>query len=384
MKSILMFLLASGLCLDAWSAYHVQPLSEVQAREYKLDTGFYKKATLVQGILIVTSEKVPDMVHRETAYLFDMLMRSIQPEIATRIRMKKVLCLLIAHDELTSQLPQFTTNKEGSELDFYNWRQRGFLTHIGSRPTVVFAEEDVMEYEGGMQLESILVHEFGHVVHGAGFDTALQERLTESFEAAKTKGIWNDGRAAQRFRRVKTKQPVSLLKALVAAFPGESKALLSKCLDEGDITVNGMRVNAEAKVTRDDKVLIVFGGPKPCYAAKNRAEYWAEIFQSWYDTNRTMDHDHNHIHTRRQLMEYDPLGASLCEAVMGQGPWRFSSPRARVGRAHLAHLDLTKMPRVTDPPHIEKAAYDYYDGYWSDYWERLYDKHGMKQPEQGL
>jgi hypothetical protein len=42
------------------------------------------------------------------------------------------------------------------------------------------------------------------------------------------------------------------------------------------------------------------------------------------------------------------------------------------------------MPRVTDPPHIEKAAYDYYDGYWSDYWERLYDKHGMKQPEQGL
>ena len=35
-------------------------------------------------------------------------------------------------------------------------------------------------------------------------------------------------------------------------------------------------------------------------------------------------------------------------------------------------------------PHIEKAAYDYYDGYWSDYWERLYDKHGMKQPEQGL
>ena len=35
---------------------------------------------------------------------------------------------------------------------------------------MVFAEEDVMEYPGGMQLESILVHEFGHVVHGAGFE----------------------------------------------------------------------------------------------------------------------------------------------------------------------------------------------------------------------
>ena len=27
------------------------------------------------------------------------------------------------------------------ELDFYNWRSRGFLTHKNGRPTVVFAEE---------------------------------------------------------------------------------------------------------------------------------------------------------------------------------------------------------------------------------------------------
>ena len=81
------------------------------------------------------------------------------------------------------------TNKTGEELDFYNWRQRGFLTYIGSRPTVVFAEEDVMEYEGGMQLESILVHEFGHVVHGAGFDEVLQKRLTSAFENVKKKAF---------------------------------------------------------------------------------------------------------------------------------------------------------------------------------------------------
>ena len=52
-----------------------------------------------------------------------------------------------------------------------------------------------------MQLESILIHEFGHVIHGAGFDKGLQDRLTECFEKAKESGIWNDGRAAQRFRR---------------------------------------------------------------------------------------------------------------------------------------------------------------------------------------
>jgi hypothetical protein len=58
----------------------------------------------------------------------------------------------------------------------------------------------VLEYEGGMQLESILVHEFAHVIHGAGFDKELQDRLTATYEQAKEKGLWNDGRAAQRFR----------------------------------------------------------------------------------------------------------------------------------------------------------------------------------------
>ncbi|MDP6892776.1 MAG: hypothetical protein QF731_06305, partial [Verrucomicrobiota bacterium] len=196
-------LLLLGLSVQGHATYSVESLSGAQANEYKLDRTFYKKATMVQDILIVTSDKVANLAHNETAYQFDMLMRNLKPKIADRIRKKKVLCLLIGHDELTSQLPQFSSNKSGKELDYYNWRQRGFLTYIGSRPTVVFAEEDVMEYKGGMQLESILVHEFGHVVHGAGFDDTLQKRLTAAFENVKKSGIWNDGRAAQRYRRIK-------------------------------------------------------------------------------------------------------------------------------------------------------------------------------------
>ena len=379
MKNIFLALLTSTTCLAAQSAYQVKPLTEAQAREYKLDTGFYKKATVVQDILIATSAKVADLTHKETAYQFDMLMRSIKPEIAEQIRKKRVLCLLIGHDELTSQLPQFTTDKKGKELDFYNWRQRGFLKHIGRRPTVVFAEEDVMEYDGGMKLESILIHEFGHVVHGAGFDAALQERLTATFDNVKKTGIWNDGRAAQRYRRIKSEEAVSLFAALKKSFPDESPKLIRKCLNGGDILVNGKKTTAKVKVNKDDKVLIYFGGPKQCYAAKNRAEYWAEIFQCWYNTNRTMDHDHNHIHTREQLIQYDPLGAKLCEDVLGKPEWRFVSPRERAGKGHLKNFDSTKGPKVIDPPHIEKAAYDYYDKYWKDYWQRLYDKHGIKR-----
>jgi hypothetical protein len=374
------FLLVVGIA--AFSVERVEaalvrtgPLSAEVAEEYGLDPGFYKKVTLVAGILIATSEQVSDLAHHETAYQFKMVMRRIAKPIAERIRKKKVLCILIGHSEFTSQLPQFGTDKTGKELDFYNWRNRGFLTHKGGRPTVVFAEEDVMEYEGGMQKESILIHEFGHVIHGVGFDAMLQKRLTDTFEQARIKEIWNDGRAAQRFRRVKSKTPVLLLDALAKSFPDQPKELLRKCLDSGDILINGKPGNAKVRVTSQDKLLIVFGGSKQCYAAKNRAEYWAEAVQCWFGTNRTMDHDHNHIHTRKQLKIYDPTVASLCQDVLGDSNWQFVSPRLRAGKRHLKKYDPTRAPVVVDPEHIKQAANDYYDTYWKSYWKRLHEKH---------
>jgi|TARA_B100000959_G_scaffold131762_1_gene138120 hypothetical protein len=369
----------AGLCAPL-DAHEVKPLTKDQCEEYKLDPGFYRKGTLAQDILIATSEKVSDAAHLEAAYQFEMIMKSIDREVAQRVRERKVLCLLVAHNEFTSDMPQFRTDKKGKELDFYNWRSRGFLTWKGGRPTVFFAEEDVLEFEGGMQIESILIHEFGHVVHGAGFSREQKERLATVYKAAMKKGIWHDGRAAQRFRRVRGTIPVSLLESLRKWFPAESPELLAKCLDGGDVQVNGKPASAEVKVTGEDKVLIVFGGEKRCYAASNLSEYWAEGFQSWYDTNRTMDHDHNHIHEREQLRKYDPGLAGLCEEVMGSPEWRFVSPRERAGSGHLKGYDPEKAPVVVDPGHIENAAYDYYDKYWHAYWQRLYDKHGLKRP----
>ena len=164
-----------------------KPLTDAQAKDYELSTDFYKKATEVEGILIATSDKVSDYTHKEAAFQFKRMMDSIKPEIAERIRTRKVLCLIVGHSEDVSEMPQFTTNKTGEELDYYNWRKRGFLAWPKGQPTVLFAEEDVMEYEGGNKLESILIHEFGHVIHGAGFDQTLQERLTQTYQSARKK-----------------------------------------------------------------------------------------------------------------------------------------------------------------------------------------------------
>ncbi|NQU21032.1 MAG: hypothetical protein HQ567_07085 [Candidatus Nealsonbacteria bacterium] len=372
---ILAAIVATAPSSSAIAAGEIKPPTDAQAKEYELDASFYKKCTMVQGILIATSDRVSDHTHREAAYQFDAIMKRIDPQVAQRVRDRKVLCILIGHSELTSEIPQFTTDKTGKELDFYNWRRRGFLSWPKGRPTVVFAEEDVLEYEGGMQIESILIHEFAHVIHGAGFDEKLQNRLTETYRQAKEKGLWNDGLAAQRFRRVKSEEPVGLLDALVASFPDQPPELIRKYLDGGNVLVNGKPANSKFKVTKEDKVLIVFGGEKECYAGKNRSEYWAEGVQNWYDTNRTMDHDHNHIHTREQLEAYDPGLAALCKDVLGDSPWRFVSPRQRGGKEHLKGFDPATAPEVVDPDHIKAAANDYYDTYWKDYWQRLGEKH---------
>ena len=379
-SSMFPMLAALALCGSAVGAgFEVKPVSPEQAAEYHLAPAFYKKTTLVQGILIATSANVPDVVLLEAAYQFDMVMRSIKPEAAQRIREKKVLCVLVGHRELTSDVPQFVSDKTGKELDFYNWRERGFLTEVKGRRVVLFAEEDVLEYEGGTQTESILIHEFGHVIHGAGFDKKMQDRLTTAFANAKKKGLYQDGYAAQKFRRVKSDTPVSLLDALAKSFPDQKSAFLRACLDGGDILVNGKPTQSDVKVTKDDKVLIVFGGPKNTYSLASRAEYWAEGLQDWYDTNRTMDHDHSHIHTRAQLKTYDPELAKLCEDVLGDTEWRYVSPRLRAGTDHLKGYDPATAPKVKLLDHIDLAAQDYYDTYWKDFWKRLHEKY----PEKG-
>ncbi len=360
------------------SLRQIKPISAEQATEYKLDARFYKKGTVVQDILIATSEKVSDLAHLEAAYLLDTVMGHLLPPVAQRIRDKKVLCVLVGHAELQSDVPQWATDKTGKELDLYNWRGRGELTEIDGRPTFLFAEEDVMEYPGGMDRESVLIHEFAHVIDGVGFDETLQERLRAAFQHAKDQGLYNDGYAAQKFRRVTSVAPVGLLDALVMAFPMQPRAFLTQCLDGGDILVNDQPSRADVKVTRDDKVLIVFGGPKATYWALNAAEYWAEGVQAWYDTCRTMDHDHNHVHTRDQLKAYDPELAKLIADVLGENPWRFVSPRTRAGTSHLAGYDPSQAPKVVPPEEIDRAGQDYYDAYWKDYWPRLHDKYPAK------
>ncbi len=94
------------------------------------------------------------------------------------------------------------------------------------------------------------------------------------------------------------------------------------------------------------------------YAGSNHLEYWAEGVQSWFDTNRENDDQHNHINTRAELREYDPRLAALIAEVHGDGDWRYLKPADRqaesVGSAHLRGYQAATAPRFEWPEHLKQ------------------------------
>ena len=93
---------------------------------------------------------------------------------------------------------------------------------------------------------------------------------------------------------------------------------------------------------------------KDKYAATNRAEYWAEAVQSFFDDNRLPDHDHNHVNTRKELSQYDPALANLVKEVFGDHKWRYKKPalRKKAQTKHLAGYEDKNAPQFKWPPEL--------------------------------
>ena len=93
------------------------------------------------------------------------------------------------------------------------------------------------------------------------------------------------------------------------------------------------------------------------YASVNHHEYWAEGVQSWFDDNRENDHDHNHVNTRAELIEYDPRLAALCEEVFGETEFRYTKPATRL-TGHMKGYDPNAAPTFKWPARLNKAKKD--------------------------
>lgn len=90
------------------------------------------------------------------------------------------------------------------------------------------------------------------------------------------------------------------------------------------------------------------------YASTNHAEYFAEGVQSWFNNNRPPDHDHNHVDTRKELMEYDPGLASICKEVFGTTELVYTKPQQRL-TGHLKGYEPDKAPTFQWPARLSKT-----------------------------
>ena len=97
------------------------------------------------------------------------------------------------------------------------------------------------------------------------------------------------------------------------------------------------------------------------YAANNRAEYFAEGVQSFFNDNRENDHDHNHVNTRTELGEYDPALAKIVEDVFGDKEWEYKKPfdRKPQNRKHLKSYNPKNAPTFAWP----KELIEWYKNY---------------------
>lgn len=146
------------------------------------------------------------------------------------------------------------------------------------------------------------------------------------------------------------------------AYPGDPYSTESITIHElaHNIHLRGM-VNVDP--TFDDRVKKTYeeamakGLWKGKYASVNHHEYFAEGVQSWFDNNRPPDHDHNHVDTRAELIDYDPGLAELCREVFGETELTYTRPATRL-HGHLAGYEPEKAPRFEWPERLKKAKAD--------------------------
>ncbi|MGE3818151.1 MAG: hypothetical protein AB7I30_01835 [Isosphaeraceae bacterium] len=194
---------------------------------------------------------------------------------------------------------------------------------------------------------------------------AYDERTVDVPEHSDLKpaAYWN--RRARGLGATRQRPAVSCAEENLLGFPGDPYSTENILIHEFAHAVHEMGMRRidptfDARLREAFQAAQAKGLWKDTYAATNRSEYFAEGVQSWYDTNRASDAQHNDVDTREELQAYDPALAALIAEVFGDNPWRYVRPENRPDseRTHLAGFDRAKAPRFSwkdDPPSPREA-----------------------------
>ena len=254
---------------------------------------FYTQRVEAHGFPIVASAKVNPYALKEAAFLVDMMLAKRPDVRAAMIKSGARMCIM-AHNEFTTDLPEF------------------------------------------VRMENEKVKEFPNL-------------SAKDYWDARARGLGGS----------ETDPLCSVAEENVLCFPGDPYSAECILIHEfaHNIHLRGLN-NVDA--TFDTRLKATYAAAmkaglwKGKYASMNRYEYFAEGVQSWFDNNRVNDHDHNHVHLRSQLIEYDPGLAAMCREVFGDTELKYTKPTTRL-TGHMAGYDATKAPTFVWPARLAAA-----------------------------
>lgn len=254
---------------------------------------FYTQSESANGFPIVASKEVNPYALKEAAYLINLMLAK-RPDIRKAMIQSGARLCILAHNEFTTDQPEFA------------W---------------------------------------------------LAKKPPEGFEGIKGRDYW-DARA--RGLGGSRRDPFcSCGEENLLGYPGDPYSKENILIHEfaHNIHLRGL-VNVDP--TFDDRLEATYdvamekGLWKGKYASVNHHEYFAEGVQSWFDDNRENDHDHNHVNTRVELIEYDPALAEICREVFGETELKYTKPATRLV-GHLSGYDPSTAPQFVWPERLQKA-----------------------------
>jgi alpha-glucosidase len=165
----------------------VTDIPESIAKNFKLDSEFYKKHLDYKGFSIMSSAKVSDNGLLEARYLIDKLLGEREDILKAMIK-SGCRFMVMAPTEMTTDVPEQRHMKNDPKT---NWDQRarglgGKLSSCG--------EENLLNLKGDRyKQENILIHEFSHAIHNFGLravDPTFDKRLRDAYKKAMDKELW--------------------------------------------------------------------------------------------------------------------------------------------------------------------------------------------------
>lgn len=163
--------------------------------ELELDS-FYKKYVDADGIPVVSSEKVRDQALVRAAKVIRQMLSKRQ-DIKEAMIAQGSKVMIIGEHEQVCDIPEYQHICNTPEnIAYWNQRARGFGGSPEHDTSASCGEENVLGLKGDRYLgESILVHEFAHIIHTVGiigvhpdFDDRLEELRHKAIES----GLWDE------------------------------------------------------------------------------------------------------------------------------------------------------------------------------------------------